>query len=66
MEIDMKVKKERIFVMVKENICIMMEVIILETGLRGKCKVKENLLMLMEIWFIKVSGKMIIIRGKED
>ena len=66
MEIDMKVKKERIFVMVKENICIMMEVIILEIGLKEKCKVKENLLMLMEIWFIKVSGKMIIMRGKED
>ena len=66
MGIDMKEKKEKCYVTGKENTCTMMGATILETGSKEKWKDRENLLMLMAIWSMKVSGKTITMKARED
>lgn len=59
------VKKKMVFGMAKENIHIATEVIILEIGLKEKCKAKDNFMIIKEIYNIKESGKMIIFKEEE-
>ena len=66
MEIGTRERRKRLFVMGKGNICTMTEVIILETGSRGRWKDRDNLSMLMAIWYTRGNGKMITMRGKAD
>ena len=66
MEIGMRGRRKRLFVMGKGSICTMMAVTILEIGSRGRWKDRESLSMLMAIWYTRGSGKMIIMREKAD
>jgi hypothetical protein len=65
MVICIQVKKKMILDMVKENIYMVMVVIIMGIGLKGKWKVKVNYMIQMEIYNMKGNGKMIIMMVKE-
>lgn len=52
--------------MEKENIFILMVVIILEIGSKEKCKETDNCLILKEIYSIKENGGMITLKEKEN
>ena len=66
MEIVIKVKKEIIFAMEKANIFTQMEVIILVTGWKEKCKEQDNYSTIKAILSIKENGETIIIKVKES
>jgi hypothetical protein len=51
--------------MEKENILIATEATILETGSKEKCRVKDNFMIIKEIYNTKVNGKTIIIKAEE-
>ena len=50
--------------MEKGNISTMMVAIIMEIGLKGRCKERESFMMLMAIFNTKVNGRMIIMKEK--
>ncbi len=51
--------------MERENICMEMEVITMEIGSKGKWKVKVSYMILMEIFNMKGSGRMICTMERE-
>ncbi len=62
MEICILDKKKKILGMEKVNIFIVIKVITLEIGLKEKCRDLVNFMMFMEIYNIRVNGKMIIFK----
>lgn len=66
METVIKGKKKIILDMEKVNIHTQMAFIILEIGLKAKCKNKVNFMIHKAIYNIKVNGKMITFKEKES